>query len=119
MKALELLQMAKKYNVHITNKMIDEAIEEIETLQQSMKAGMLNYDDCYSKLRGMDMLLQSKQDDWIEEIKTLQQELKQGQENYNKLWDMYSELKKENKELEEEIRNLTTELILNMLKDNK
>ena len=23
------------------------------------------------------------------------QELKQGQDNYNKLWDMYSELKKE------------------------
>ena len=28
-----------------------------------------------------------------------EQELKQGQENYDKLWDMYSELKKENKEL--------------------
>ena len=27
------------------------------------------------------------------------QELKQGQDNFNKLWDMYSELKKENKEL--------------------
>ena len=35
----------------------------------------------------------------IEEIKTLQQELKKGQENYDKLWDMYSELKKEDKEL--------------------
>ena len=31
----------------------------------------------------------------IEEIKELQQELKQGQENYDKLWDMYSELKRE------------------------
>jgi len=49
----------------------------------------------------------------------LEQELKQGQENYNKLWNMYSELKRENKELEEEMRNLTTELILNMIKDNK
>jgi len=38
-------------------------------------------------------------DEAIEEIKTLQQELKQGQDNYNKLWDMYSELKIENKEL--------------------
>ena len=26
--------------------------------------------------------------------------LKQGQENYDKLWDMYSELKKENKKME-------------------
>ena len=34
-------------------------------------------------------------DEAIEEIKTLQQELKQGQENYDKLWDMYSQLKKE------------------------
>ena len=38
-------------------------------------------------------------DEAIEEIKTLQQELKQGQDNYNKLWNMYSELKKEDKEL--------------------
>ena len=38
-------------------------------------------------------------DEAIEEIETLQQELKQGQDNYNKLWDMYNELKKENKEL--------------------
>ena len=28
-----------------------------------------------------------------------EEELKKGQENYNKLWEMYSELKKENKEL--------------------
>ena len=28
-----------------------------------------------------------------------EQELQRGQENYNKLWEMYSELKKENKEL--------------------
>jgi len=33
-------------------------------------------------------------DEAIEEIETLQQELKQGQDNYDKLWDMYSELKK-------------------------
>ncbi len=30
----------------------------------------------------------------IDEIEALQQELKKGQDNYNKLWDMYSELKK-------------------------
>jgi len=42
-------------------------------------------------------------DEAIEEIKTLQQELKQGQDNYNKLWDMYSELKIENKILQEYI----------------
>jgi len=33
-------------------------------------------------------------------ITRYKKELKQGQDNYNKLWDMYSELKKENKELE-------------------
>ena len=55
----------------------------------------------------------------IEELEALEIKLKQGQDNYNKLWDMYSELKKENRELEEEMRNLTTELILNMLKENK
>ena len=32
-----------------------------------------------------------------------EQELKQGQENYDKLWDMYSELKIENKVLQEYI----------------
>ncbi len=35
-----------------------------------------------------------KRDEAIEEITTLQQELKKGQENYDKLWNMYSELKK-------------------------
>ena len=30
-------------------------------------------------------------------------ELKQGQENYNKLWDLYSELKRENRVLQEYI----------------
>jgi len=55
----------------------------------------------------------------IKTIQSQKKELKQGQDNYDKLWDMYSELKKENKELEEEMRNLTTELILNMLKENK
>ncbi len=35
----------------------------------------------------------------IEELEALEIKLKQGQENYDKLWDMYSELKKENKEL--------------------
>jgi predicted nuclease with TOPRIM domain len=55
----------------------------------------------------------------IQELEALEIKLKQGQDNYDKLWDMYSELKKENKELEEEMRNLTTELILNMLKENK
>jgi iron-sulfur cluster repair protein YtfE (RIC family) len=59
-------------------------------------------------------------DEIIDEIyDDFEKELKQGQDNYNKLWNMYSELKKENKELEEEMRNLTTELILNMLKENK
>jgi len=38
-------------------------------------------------------------DEAIEEIKTLQQSIKAGMLNYDKLWDMYSELKKENKEL--------------------
>ena len=33
-------------------------------------------------------------DEAIKEIETLQQELKQGQDNYDKLWDIYSELKK-------------------------
>ena len=32
-------------------------------------------------------------------IERYEKELKKGQENYNKLWEMYSELKKENKEL--------------------
>ena len=32
-----------------------------------------------------------------------EQELKQGQENYDKLWDLYSELKIENKVLQEYI----------------
>ncbi len=31
----------------------------------------------------------------IEELEALEIKLKQGQENYDKLWDMYSELKKE------------------------
>ena len=35
----------------------------------------------------------------IEELEALEIKLKQGQENYDKLWDMYSELKKENKKL--------------------
>ena len=62
MKALEILNGIKQYvnTDQVKDKYIDEAIEEIETLQQSIKAGMINYD---------------------------------------KLWDMYSELKKENKEL--------------------
>ncbi len=33
-------------------------------------------------------------------IDRYKKELKKGEDNYNKLWDMYSELKKENKELE-------------------
>ena len=68
-----------------------------------------------------DMVLRLQEKLSLEACETtrLEQELKQGQENYNKLWNMYSKLKKENKELEEEMRNLTTELILNMLKENK
>ena len=31
----------------------------------------------------------------IKEIKNMEAKLKQGQENYRKLWDMYSELKKQ------------------------
>ena len=31
----------------------------------------------------------------IEELEALEIKLKQGQENYDKLWDMYSELKRE------------------------
>ena len=42
-------------------------------------------------------------DEAIQEIKTLQQELKQGQDNFNKLWDLYSELKRENRVLQEYI----------------
>jgi hypothetical protein len=39
-------------------------------------------------------------DEIIDEIyDDFEKELKQGQDNYNKLWNMYSELKKENKEL--------------------
>jgi hypothetical protein len=33
--------------------------------------------------------------DAIEEIENMKAKLKQGQDNYNKLWDMYSELRKE------------------------
>ena len=33
-------------------------------------------------------------DEAIEEIENMEAKLKQGQENYDKLWDMYSELKK-------------------------
>ncbi len=32
-------------------------------------------------------------------ITKYEEQLRVGQDNYNKLWDMYSELKKENKEL--------------------
>ncbi len=32
-------------------------------------------------------------------ITKYEEQLKVGEDNYNKLWDMYSELKKENKEL--------------------
>ena len=39
----------------------------------------------------------------IAELETLQQELKQGQDNYDKLWNMYSELKRENRVLQEYI----------------
>ena len=42
-------------------------------------------------------------DEAIEEIEKMEAKLKQGQDNFNKLWDMYSELKIENKELEEYI----------------
>ena len=35
----------------------------------------------------------------IQELEALEIKLKKGQDNYNKLWNMYSELKKENKEL--------------------
>ena len=48
-------------------------------------------------------LMSEELNEAIEEIETLQQEVKQGQDNYNKLWDLYSELKRENKELEEYI----------------
>jgi len=68
-----------------------------------------------------DMVLRLQEKLSLEACETtrLEQELKKGQDNYEKLWDMYSKLKKENKELEEEMRNLTTELILNMIKDKK
>ena len=36
-------------------------------------------------------------------IDRYEKELKKGQENYNKLWDLYSELKRENKVLQEYI----------------
>ncbi len=48
-----------------------------------------------SKTRMYSIYPRSECDEAIEEIETLQQELKQGQDNYNKLWDMYSELKKQ------------------------
>lgn len=37
------------------------------------------------------------------ENRRLEQELKQGQDNFNKLWDLYSELKRENRVLQEYI----------------
>ena len=42
------------------------------------------------------LMLQEKLSLEAFENRRLEQELKQGQENYDKLWDMYSELKKEN-----------------------
>ncbi len=64
-----------------------KALKIIETLKD-------DYYDCFE--RGLAEYNSWKEfDEAIEEIETLQQELKQGQENYNKLWDLYSELKKE------------------------
>lgn len=42
-------------------------------------------------------------DEAIKEIKNMEAKLKQGQENYDKLWDLYSELKRENRVLQEYI----------------
>ena len=47
-------------------------------------------------------LMSEELNEAIEEIETLQQELKQGQDNFNKLWDLYSELKRENRVLKGE-----------------
>jgi len=68
-----------------------KALKIIETLKD-------DYYDCFE--RGLAEYNSWKEfDEAIQEIKTLQQEVKQGQDNYNKLWDMYSKLKKEDKEL--------------------
>ena len=56
-----------------------------------------------SKTRMYSIYPRSECDEAIEEIETLQQELKQGQDNFNKLWDLYSELKRENRVLQEYI----------------
>ena len=63
-----------------------KAIEILKHLQ--LFCGVELHNDCYEA---------------VEELETLQQELKQGQDNYNKLWDLYSELKRENKVLQEYI----------------
>ncbi len=68
-----------------------KAIEILNKVDTEFKYAYLDRDAC---------IRSDNVNEAIEEIETLQQELKQGQENYDKLWDLYSELKKENKELE-------------------
>ncbi len=67
-----------------------KAIEILNKVDTEFKYAYLDRDAC---------IRSDNVNEAIEEIETLQQELKQGQENYDKLWDLYSELKKENKEL--------------------
>lgn len=58
LKALQLLKEQKKRHQDMADSMravyfddeLDEAIEELETIQQSLKLIMLNYDECYDKL---------------------------------------------------------------------
>ena len=70
---------------------IEDYMEVIKLLINSQVTEKYDCDNT----RTMKVLERMKRDEVTEEITTLQQELKQGQENYNKLWDMYSELKKE------------------------
>ncbi len=67
-----------------------KALEILNKVDTEFKYAYLDRDAC---IRSDDV------NEAIEEIKTLQQSMKVGMLNYDKLWDMYSELKKENKEL--------------------
>ncbi len=62
-----------------------KAIEILNKVDTEFKYAYLDRDAC---------IRSDNVNEAIEEIETLQQELKQGQENYDKLWDLYSELKK-------------------------
>ena len=91
---IEYYTMSNAKTMLINTLELPSTADYMEVIKLLINSQVTEKYDC-DNTRTMKVLERMKRDEVTEEITTLQQELKQGQENYNKLWEMYSELKKE------------------------